>query len=178
MIDISEGWMLPEEVFDWINGNVVAGSLILEFGSGNGSKILSKKYDLISIEHDKKWLNMSIGRYIHAEIIENHYSTEFSQKGWYNSEKITDLPSSVELIIVDGPPGEIGRAGILDFLNNLPTAKWILVDDTDRPDEKALLIRLIQLIKPLSLVNIISKSKRGNGNYREATVLKMGWIFE
>ena len=174
MIRISEGWMLPEEVFDWINNNITTGSCILEFGSGNGSKILSKKYDLISIEHDERWMNMSTGRYIHAEITENHYSSKFSQKGWYDFEKITDLPSTVELIIIDGPPGEIGRAGILDVLEDLPFAKWILVDDTDRTDEKALLNRLIQLLEPLTLVNIISKSKRGNGNYREATVLKMG----
>ena len=89
-------------------------------------------------------------------------------------EKVADLPPIVELIIIDGPPGEIGRAGILDVLEDLPFAKWILVDDTDRTDEKALLNRLIHLLEPLTLVNIISKSKRGNGNYREATVLKMG----
>ena len=57
-IRISEGWMLPKEVFDWINNNITAG-FILEFGSGNGSKILSNKYDLISIEHDERWMNMS-----------------------------------------------------------------------------------------------------------------------
>ncbi len=174
MVNISEGWMLPKEVFDWINSNIAIGSCVLEFGSGNGSRILSKRFDLISIEHDKSWLNLSSGRYIHAEIIENRFSTEFSQKGWYNFEKITDLPSNVELIIIDGPPGEIGRAGILDFLNQLPLAKWILVDDTDRTDEKALLSRLIQLLEPISLVNIISESKRGNGDCREATVLRMG----
>ena len=174
MINISDGWMLPKEVFDWINNNIATGSCVLEFGSGNGSRILSKRFDLISIEHDKAWLNMSSGRYIHAEITENRYSTEFSQKGWYNFKKITDLPSNVELIIIDGPPGEIGRAGILDFLDQLPLAKWILVDDTDRTDEKALLSRLIQLLEPLSLVNIISVSKRGNGDYRKATVLRMG----
>ena len=117
---------------------------------------------------------MSSGRYIHAEITENPFSTEFSQKGWYNFKDITDLPTDVELIIIDGPPGEIGRAGILNFLNDLPFTKWILVDDTDRTDEKALLNRLILLLEPLSLVNIISESKRRNGDYREATVLRMG----
>ena len=166
--------MLPSEVFDWININIAIGSRVLEFGSGNGSIILSKRFDLISIEHDEAWLNISSGRYIHAEIAENPYSTEFSQKGWYNFEKVVELPTNVELIIIDGPPGEIGRAGILNFLKDLPYAKWILVDDTDRADEKALLNRLIELLKPLSLVNIISKSKRGNGEYRRATVLKMG----
>jgi len=164
---------LPKEVFDWIDNNIAIGSLVLEFGSGEGSKKLSKKFDLISIEHDKSWLNMSSGRYIHAEITENRISTEFSQKGWYDFEKIADLPSNVELIIIDGPPGKIGRAGILDYLTDLPFTRWIIVDDTDRTDEKALLNRLIQLLEPQSLVNIISESKRGNGDYREATVLRM-----
>ena len=95
--------MLPQEVFDWIDSNINSGSRILEFGSGNGSKILSKKYELISIEHDETWLNMGDGKYIHAEIRENRYSTQFSQRGWYDVEKIVGLPSDVELIIIDGP---------------------------------------------------------------------------
>ena len=174
MSKISEGWMLPKEAFDWIKSNIAIGSRILEFGSGDGSKILSELYELISIEHDKTWLNKGSGRYIHSKIIENPSSTEFSQKGWYDYEKITDLPPSVELIIVDGPPGEIGRAGILEFLEDLPFTKWILVDDTDRCDEKALVEKLALKLQPLSQVNIISKSKRANGENREATVLKMG----
>ena len=173
MISISEGWMLPQEVFDWIDININRGSRILEFGSGNGSKILSEKYDLISIEHDEAWLNMGNGKYIHAEIRENRYSTQFSQRGWYDVEKIVGLPSDVELIIIDGPPGEIGRAGILNVLNDLPSTKWILVDDTDREDEKLLLSNLVKFFQPLKLLNIISKSKRQNGMNREAALIKM-----
>ena len=165
--------MLPEEVFDWIDSNINYGSRILEFGSGNGSKILSEKYDLISIEHDEAWLGKGNGRYIHAEIKKNRYSTQFSQKGWYDVEKIVGLPSDVELIIIDGPPGEIGRAGILNVLNDLPVTKWILVDDTDREDEKLLLNSLVEFFKPLKLLNIISDSKRQNGMNREAVLIRM-----
>ena len=82
--------MLPQEVFDWIDSNINSGSRILEFGSGNGSKILSKKYELISNENNETWLNMGDGKYIHAEIRKPLFYPIFT-KGWYDVEKIAGL---------------------------------------------------------------------------------------
>jgi hypothetical protein len=50
---MTDRWMFSSEVFNWIDENIPQGSLILEFGSGKGSIELSKKFDLISIEHDE-----------------------------------------------------------------------------------------------------------------------------
>lgn len=166
--------MLPDEVMSWIFTNISQGSTILEFGSGHGSIILSTKYNLISVEHNAEWLGLSSGDYIHAEIVENPISTEFGQKGWYNPEKLLHLPPFVDLIIIDGPPGGVGRLGILEHLELLPSFRYCIVDDTDREEETFLLEKLIRMIDSKEQLQIISSSRRSNGKPRESTVLVLG----
>ena len=170
---MNDGWMLPTEVFQWLYEHIPAGSSILEFGSGNGSIELSKNFDLLSVEHDLNWLGHSSGTYIHAEIVQNQVSNKFSESGWYNFEKLGDLPSNVDVIIIDGPPGDIGRSGILGFLPNLPTFTWMIIDDTDRLKEENLLNELTRKLSPIKTIEIISKNNRRNGVSRKATVLLM-----
>ena len=170
---MTDGWMLPSEVFKWIDENIPQGSLILEFGSGKGSIELSKKFDLISIEHDEQWLGLSDGKYIHAEILQNQVSNKYSEVGWYDFDKLTDLPSTVEVILIDGPPGEIGRSGILHWLPNLPDSTWIIIDDTDRIKEKHLAELFINRLSPKNFYDILSINTRHNGDFRKATVLRM-----
>tara|TARA_B100001094_G_scaffold305029_1_gene334494 strand:- start:1958 stop:2473 length:516 start_codon:yes stop_codon:yes gene_type:complete len=168
---MKSGWELPQEVLIWVDENLPEGSLILEFGSGHGSVELSKNYELISVEHDEKWLGLSQGQYIHAEIVSNQTSSKYSEKGWYNQEKLHELPAEVDAIIIDGPPGQIGRIGILEFLPMLPKTQFIIVDDTDRIAEKKLLNELAKKLAPLDQVEITSRTQRSNGEPRKATVL-------
>ncbi len=170
---MTDGWSLPEELFEWIWTQIPDGASILEFGSGNGSLRLSKKYELISIEHDMEWLNLSNSRYIHAPIVENKSSVEFSEQGWYNIENLVGLPLYVDVIIVDGPPGAIGRSGILLYLDKMPRCNYLIIDDTDRDPEKNLAKIIIQRLKPSSIEEIVSKFQRQNGTFRGATILKM-----
>ena len=169
-----DGWSLSEELFEWIWREIPEESTILEFGSGNGSLRLSEKYELISIEHDKEWLNLSKAKYIHAPIVENQSSDRFSERGWYDIEKLVGFPPHVEMIIVDGPPGAIGRSGILQYLDRMPRCKYMIIDDTDRPPEQTLLKILIERLEPDSIEEIVSKSQRQNGAFRAATILKLG----
>jgi hypothetical protein len=129
------GWALPEKAFQWIEENIPFGSNIVELGSGHGSSRLSQNYQLWSIEHDEEWLNVSMGTYIHAEII------PFSKNGieghWYDAEKIKKaLPTSYALLIIDGPPSTIGRNGVLAFQEIFNWDCYILVDDTHRPQDR------------------------------------------
>ena len=169
-----DGWMLPPEVFHWLDEHIVQGSSILEFGSGVGSIELSKKYQLISIEHDSKWIGLSSGTYIHAEIIQNQVSNKYSEVGWYDIEKLQNLPSYVDLILIDGPPGDIGRSGILHFLNELPECTWIIIDDTDRLKEKNLAEQIIERLTPTDIFVIKGQIPRYDGNMREATIIRVG----
>ena len=168
------GWMLPDEVMSWIFVNIPKGSTILEFGSGQGSVKLSMHYDLISVEHNEEWIGLSSGEYIHAEIIENPISKRFGQKGWYDPKKLLDLPSFVDVIIIDGPPGDVGRIGILDHIELLPAFKYCIVDDTDREEESLLLGKLMSVVDSRDQIEIISSNRRSNGELRKSTVLVRG----
>jgi hypothetical protein len=133
---MNQSWMLPNEALNWIEENIPKGSNILEFGSGHGSIRLSENYSVTSVEHDEVWLNVAPVNYIHAPIVENHHSTEVGEIGWYDISIVREnIPSKIDLVIIDGPPGHIGRTGILSIIDNLSNSNWILFDDVDRLPE-------------------------------------------
>ena len=166
----SEGWMMPEDAFRWIEENIKENATILEFGSGDGSQRLSKRYDLWSVEHDEAWVGKTQSNYIHAEIISNPWSDRLGEVGWYNPNFLDSIPSSVELIIVDGPVGTIGRGGILHVLNRLPKFKYLLVDDTDRNVERNLSEKMCEMLN-LQLTRIETSQLKSNGDKRSFDIL-------
>jgi hypothetical protein len=115
-------------------------AVILEFGSGNGSTILSETYDLHSVEHDIEWVGHSPkAKYIHTPIIDIEPIFPFKDDSWYDGEVIiSSIPKTIDLILVDGPTGKIGRSGIISIIEQLPnTAIWI-IDDTLRREDSEL----------------------------------------
>ncbi len=171
--EVNQGWMLTPEIMSWIDDNIQPDSVILEFGSGHGSIKLAERYKLWSIEHDSAWIGLSESTYVEAKIIDNPFSTKYGERGWYDFESISKVPDSVELIIIDGPPGEIGRSGILHHLGELPTSKWILIDDTDRGPEKILADELIKHLSIQSTVEIISELRRHDNSKRKTTIIQL-----
>ena len=53
---MNESWMLPKEAMEFILEHVEPGSVVVEFGSGHGTEVLSKHFDLYSFEHDEAWM--------------------------------------------------------------------------------------------------------------------------
>lgn len=137
-------WMMPNEIYNWLVENVEEGSTILEFGSGHGSITLAKRYDLISIEHNKEWIGISDSRYIHAKITENAVSSENNQLGWYELSPILEViqTNTIAVFIIDGPPGNIGRHGFLSLLESIPENAIFIVDDLHREAELDIFNRL------------------------------------
>ena len=142
---MNSDWMMPDEIFSWLEENVQRGAKILEFGSGHGSIRLTEQFELISVEHNPDWLGLSASMYIHAEIQENAVSSKHNQKGWYNPQPIIDTIASqqISVFIVDGPPGDIGRHGLLSITDFLPKNAIFIVDDVRREDELNLLEQLL-----------------------------------
>ena len=170
----NEGWMLPTETLNWIQKNIPKGSKILEFGSGHGSHTLSQDYQLWSIEHDVDWIGICDSNYILAKICDNPISTENGELGWYDPELFSQIPDDFELIIIDGPPGSIGRAGILNHLKDMPSTTWIMIDDSDRDAETNLVTEFDKFYSPLTIDEIESEhSLRTDGTKRASTVLKI-----
>jgi len=161
----NEGWIMPDDAFRWIEENIKENSAILEFGSGDGSQRLSKRYNLWSVEHDSAWIGITQSNYVYSEIVSNPWSEKLGEAGWYDPSFLDSIPASVELIIVDGPVGTIGRGGILHVLERLPKFQYLLVDDTDRIEERALSEKICEMLD-LKFVRIETNQEKSNGDKR------------
>lgn len=139
------GWAIGNNLYEWIVNNVEKGSKILEMGSGTGSYELSKDYDVYCVEHDKNWVHKydSI-KYFFAPIVD----------GWYKNEFLKHLPKDYDLLIIDGPPGSIGREKFINykdyFRNDIP----IIIDDTNRSAELSLCKKLNSFLNKEELIII------------------------
>ncbi|KCV71682.1 hypothetical protein H696_01106 [Fonticula alba] len=122
---------------------------ILEFGSGPGTARLCQDYTVYSVEHDAKWVNyIAASHYIHAPIVNfsQHKKPSAditmpeSDLGWYDMSVISKkLPATYDVILVDGPPGHIGRHGFLLNLDSFDINVPIIIDDVNRDAELDLL---------------------------------------
>lgn len=126
-----KGWSISDELFDWIQDNLQEGKTILELGSGAGTIVLTNYYNVYSIEHDEKWVGLAEkSTYIYAPIV------EYDGYLWYDVEVVKEqLPEKYDLILVDGPPGTIGREGFLKNIHLFNTDVPIILDDTNRSVE-------------------------------------------
>lgn len=110
----------------------------MELGSGQGTeKLIHMGYNVISIEQNPDWQFRYHNNYIACPIkkYENYY--------WFDASYLSELPS-YDFLLIDGPTGPNTkeynncRVGILDHLNLFNLSVPILVDDTNRPDERTI----------------------------------------
>ena len=142
-MDRRPNFMLPELAFELIEERIKSGMVILELGSGDGSIRLDKKYELISIEHDLDWAKNHPGTCIQCDIVSNPSSQEVGEEGWYAIEpEEPRIPRKIDLLLVDGPPGWIGRTGLIHHEWLLDRCEHFLIDDTDRPAEYTLALKI------------------------------------
>lgn len=124
------GYSIDIEVLYEILTLVPENELVLELGSGAGSEELLKHFKLCSVEHDLKWLNKYHKNYIYAPIV----------NGWYDCNILKNkLPKNYKLILVDGPPGSIGRMGFFKNIELFDKNTHIIFDDVNRIAELNLL---------------------------------------
>ena len=165
--------MLPQEALEFVLEHVEPGSVVVEFGSGHGSQVLSEHFDLYSFEHDEAWLGVTSSTYIHSPIVENKHAAEAGETGWFDVEIVRkNWPKDVQCVIVDGPPGFIGRTGILSILDELASASLILVDDIDRQSELQLLQMLSTKLDRIQTTYDVEKPRNGGSNRRFATLTR------
>ena len=166
--------MLPREALDFILTHVAIGSTVVEFGSGHGSELLAERFRLISFEHDEEWLGVTSSHYIHASIQSNHYSDLEGETGWYDAKTVIDnWPKDIDCVIIDGPPGAIGRTGILSIIDLLREVPIILVDDVDRPQELKLSQTLAEQLDLQMKICEVEKPRQ-SGTDRRYAILSRG----
>lgn len=67
---------------------------------------------------------------------------------WYRWGREAELPDAVDLLLIDGPPGSLGRQirypALPVLWSRLHAESMIVVDDADRPEEKAVVERWLR----------------------------------
>ncbi|MFL2977847.1 MAG: glycosyltransferase [Candidatus Thalassarchaeaceae archaeon] len=165
-------WMLSEATRNMIRSRIPSGGTILEFGSGEGTNLLSGEFRVTAIEHDKDFLEIGDFRTIHAPIVHNSTSERAGEFGWYNAEIIRDeIDQRYDLIIIDGPTGTIGRSGILEHTDLLQKSGAILVDDVQRIAEHNLALELAS-----RLHGTITIHRNHEESWRTEGIRSWAWI--
>jgi hypothetical protein len=129
---------LPSEAMAWLAPRLatLTDGFVVELGSGFGTakllEMLPEGVGLVSVEHDKAFVDLVTGsRYIHAPI----------RAGWYDPRVLRDeLPpvADIRAVIVDGPPAKIGRKKLLKYLGLFPEGVPMLFDDAHREQDRSL----------------------------------------
>jgi hypothetical protein len=133
-----DGFSISHALFQWLRENLPEGKTILELGSGSGTAHLCERWDVISVEHDAAFVGRHPSTYIEAPIDGDWYDVSALREG---------LPSEYDLILVDGPPGTIGRHGFLRHLGLFRDDVPIVFDDTHRPAERILAEEVARVMK-------------------------------
>jgi hypothetical protein len=142
------GWAISADCFNFICNHVELGRPILEMGSGSGTGELARYFTMYSVEHNSDWLDKYTAQYIYAPI------KQYSGYKWFDVEILkAELPREYDLILVDGPPGTIGREGFLHNIHLFNTDAIIIFDDIQRAAEMNLLkAAAVKLNRPYNIV--------------------------
>ena len=145
---------ISRPMYDKIFELIPSGSNVLELGSGDVStKLLSCHYNMFSIEDNIEYVGKYQSKYIHTPLA----------SGWYDINAVKDkLPKHYELLLIDGPRGS-RKVTVEDIQINFDIDKCvIIVDDTNRPENKKLFAGLSNLF-PHRQSEIISCHEKSFG---------------
>jgi len=121
---------------DYIINCVSPGGRILEFGSGEGTKLLLDAGLIVtSVEHDNDWLGRVPTDYIYAPIEPFKSDYYIEETGWYKLSILKrEIVHNYELILVDGPTRLQGRGGFDVYFDELGLRRDVPVvfDDVHR----------------------------------------------
>jgi len=134
---------------------------VLELGAGHGTIAIARSVaahagHLTSVEHDPIWVARvgaeleagglaAAARVLHAPLGPHPLAEPGAR--WYSEEALTQLPTAIDLLLVDGPPGNLpgmaqGRAPALEALGDrLAPGATVVLDDVHRPGERAIIKR-------------------------------------
>ena len=165
------GWSIPKELFDTLVKILPEGKTILELGSGEGTAELLKKWNVISIEDNTKFVDKvyKSDKYKHTWIYApmvrakpDNDSKKFSVE-WYSTKNIELGLKHLDydLILVDGPDGKYGRKGFEIYYKRGLFKKnvVIVIDDLQAQKYLNMAVRICKRHnKILSYMSALSRS--------------------
>lgn len=114
--------------------------LIVEVGSGQSTVVLSKHARTVSLEHIRKYAELSQHIAPQAEVRLCKMRPFYTLGGnfsWYD----TKMPQGIDFALIDGPPMSIGREAAFFALHPFLNPGWeIWLDDADRQHEQDCLL--------------------------------------
>ncbi len=124
--------MINKVMQDAVLEKVGADAHVLELGAGEGTGRLADMFSKVTaVEHNEKWmLYPDRVNYIYAPLVDVVSHERFpSHDKWYD-HKILDesLPGDYDAVIVDGPPGYIGRSGVINYGFKRKAVLWVFDD--------------------------------------------------
>lgn len=125
---------------------------VVELGPGASSVVLGRLpgLDLYGLEHDERFKGLveaNLAQHGHDGnriVLAPLQPTPLGNRtvSWYDRAALADLPDSIDVLVVDGPPnwqGAGNRAPAWPLLKDrMAPGSIVLVDDTHRPDERAM----------------------------------------
>jgi hypothetical protein len=140
-----KGWRISEDLVAFLRtrlGDLVGerGRLV-ELGPGLSTRVLAARFpdaSILGIEHDEKWCELLKEEFRETVQVTVRHAPLDSATGWYDLRGV-EL-GTVDFLLVDGPPGGLGReirAGALALVPALGRNAVVILDDTDRSDERA-----------------------------------------
>ena len=148
LILTNHGWVIHKmemtadsKTVEYIISNFEKGSTILEFGSGQGTELLSKHFKMISIEEDEDWVGEYDSEYLHAPIKDD----------WYDTDLVNEFlkDKTYDLVFVDGP-AQGKRSKMYELLKEeklqINKDVWFIFDDMDREDDLVGAIAISKLL--------------------------------
>lgn len=158
----TEGAIRPAALVKVINEIAFADRrVIVELGSGISTVVIGRLLaerggKLTSIEHDPDWAAIVRG-HLEREGLEPvvellvsplaPHSDTWESAPWYSPEAVASLPSGIDLLLVDGPPGygegmTHSRYPAMSALaDRLSYGGLVLLDDADRDPEREIVER-------------------------------------
>jgi len=121
---------ISPSVIDHILTNVRRGANILEFGSGLGSRELSKAYNVISIEHDTQFVDCFHGQYVSSELQADGHYREADCRRALSMHRY-------DVVLIDGPPAykqedRTSRLGFQRYVDSFSPSTIFIFDDVNR----------------------------------------------
>ena len=117
-------------------------SRILEFGPGRSTRVLAETFPdarITSLEHQEAYYSKQKASLQDLPQVTLHHCP-LNADLFYSSGKWTE--GSYDLLLVDGPPKNTkprARAGASRIFDNIAANGIIILDDSHRPDEKAII---------------------------------------